>query len=68
MTRYIPLTKWNSYHDWPPVGGLRHLVFEREKNGFDKVLKRPNRVWLIDEDAFFEWVKNRQFEFKKQEM
>lgn len=68
MTRYIPLPKWNQYHAWPPIGGLRHLVYEREKNGFDKVLKRPSRLWLIDEDAFFEWLKEREFKWKEKPM
>lgn len=60
MTRYIPVTDWNKYHNWPPVGGIRHLIYERHKNGFDKVLKRPTRKWLIDEEAFFVWLKERQ--------
>ena len=25
--RLIPVTKWNDYHPWPPIGGLRHLIF-----------------------------------------
>ena len=55
-TRIIPLTKWPDYHAWPPVGGLRHLVFHAEKNGFKKVIKRIGRKILIDEQAFFHWV------------
>jgi hypothetical protein len=62
--RLIPITKWNNHHSWPPIGGLRHLIYEREENGFEKVLKRPNRVWLIDEKAFFKWVEDRKFKFK----
>ncbi len=33
--RLIPLTKWNEHHPWPPIGGLRHLVFHEKSNGFD---------------------------------
>lgn len=55
-TRFIPLTNWNSYHAWPPIGGLRHLVFNAEKNGFEKVICRIGRRVLIDEKAFFSWV------------
>ncbi len=51
--QFIPASKWNDYHPWPPMGGLRHLIFWRKENGFEKVLKRPSRVWLIDEKAFF---------------
>ena len=59
-SRLIPVTKWNEYHEWPPIGGLRHLIFYAETNGFDKVIRRAGRRVLIDEDAFFEWVKTRE--------
>jgi hypothetical protein len=60
QTRLIPVSKWNEFHEWPPVGGMRHLIFFRNENGFAKVLKRPNRTWLIDEKAFFKWVSERK--------
>ena len=60
-SRLIPVTKWNQFHAWPPLGGLRHLIAERETNGFKDVLLRPTRVWLIDEDKFFEWMKTKGY-------
>lgn len=57
--RLIPLTEWSKYHVYPPVGGLRHLVFYSDENGFHKVVKRIGRRVLIDETAFFEWVKEQ---------
>ena len=54
--RVIPLTQWNEFHPWPPLGGLRHLVFNAGTNGFAKVVKRAGRRVLIDEQAFFEWL------------
>lgn len=56
FTRFIPLTKWNEHHEWPPIGGLRHLVFHAEKNGFSSVIVRAGRRVLIDEKAFFVWL------------
>jgi hypothetical protein len=53
----IPVTKWNNYHDWPTVGGLRHLIFFEKTNGFSHCIRRIGRRVLIDEKAFFEWVK-----------
>lgn len=54
--RLIPLTKWNQYHPWPSVGGLRHLVSHRhEKKCADMLVKAGGR-WLIIERAFFEWA------------
>lgn len=58
-TRLIPVNKWNEYHQWPPVGGLRHLIFYGKTNGFDKVTRRCGRRVLIDEAAFFQWMEEQ---------
>lgn len=60
QTRLIPLTDWPMHHPWPPLGGLRHLVFHAKKNGFNKVIVRIGGRVLIDETAFFEWVKSNE--------
>jgi hypothetical protein len=56
----IPVTRWNDHYEWPPQGGLRHLIFHAKSNGFDRVIKRAGRRVLIDEQAFFEWVESQQ--------
>lgn len=56
LNRLIPLTEWSKHHYWPPIGGLRHLVFYAKSNGFEQVIKRVGRRVLIDEAAFFLWV------------
>jgi len=53
-TKLYPLADWP--HPWPPLGGLRHLIFHAETNGFKQVIKRVGRRVLIDEAAFFRWV------------
>ena len=55
-SRLIPVTDWNKFHNWPPVGGLRHLIFNAESNGFSPAIKRVGRRVLIDEARFFEIV------------
>ena len=57
--RFIPVTRWNDFHAWPPLGGLRHLIFHREQNGFDACLRKVGRRLLIDEQAFFAWVEKQ---------
>lgn len=52
----IPASDWNKHHAWPPIGGLRHLIFHAASNGFDHVIRRVGRRVLIDEAAFFAWV------------
>lgn len=54
--RLIAVTDWNKHHDWPSIGGLRHLIFFADTNGFNRCLRRVGRRVLIDEHAFFEWV------------
>lgn len=58
-TRYIPVPDWEKYHEWPPVGGLRNLIFNKRTNGFDKVVKKVGKRVLIDEAAFFEWIEEQ---------
>jgi len=56
QAKLITVTDWGKYHSWPPIGGLRHLIFHEKSNGFDKVIRRVGRRVLIDEQAFFKWV------------
>jgi hypothetical protein len=53
--RLIPLTKWNDYHPDPSVCALRMLAFNKDRNGFDKVIERRGHRVLINEQAYFEW-------------
>ncbi len=59
-TRLIPASDWPDHHAWPPIGGLRHLIFHAKANGFDRVVRRVGRRVLIDEQAFFDWVRAQQ--------
>jgi len=54
--RLIPLTQWADHHSYPPLGQLRAMVFNADKNGFDHCIRRIGRRVLIDEVAYFEWV------------
>jgi hypothetical protein len=56
QTNLVPASEWQKHHAWPPIGGLRHLIFNAKSNGFDVVIRRVGRRVLIDEGAFFAWV------------
>ena len=56
VSRLIPVPEWNKYHSWPPQGGLRHLIFNQETNGFASAFKRVGRRVLVDEREFFACV------------
>jgi len=54
--RFIPVANWSQFHSWPPLGGLRHLIFHEKENGFDECIVRAGRRVLINEQAFFSWL------------
>ncbi|MBN2309196.1 MAG: hypothetical protein JXR94_09515 [Candidatus Hydrogenedentes bacterium] len=43
-------------HPWATHGGVRHLIFHADKNGFSKCIRRVGRRVLIDEERVFEWL------------
>lgn len=55
QSRFIPLIKWP--HDWPTLGALRHLAKNRHKNGLKEIFLKVGKRVVIDEQAFFEWIK-----------
>lgn len=57
--RLIPVPDWGKYHPWPPIGGLRHLIFHAETNGFSTAFKRVGRRVLVDETAFWRCVEHQ---------
>lgn len=57
--KLIPVTKWNDYHPWPPIGGLRHLIFNEKTNGFQSAFKRVGGRVLVDESEFFDCVERQ---------
>ncbi|MCU7801942.1 MAG: hypothetical protein KZQ96_02000 [Candidatus Thiodiazotropha sp. (ex Lucinoma borealis)] len=55
----IPVTKWNDHYDWPPIGGLRHIIFNTNTNGFAPAIMRVGRRVLIDPEKFWEVVEEQ---------
>ncbi len=57
---FSSVKKFTGKYDSFTEGGLRHLIFNRETNGFKKAFIHLGRRVLIDEDAFFEILLNGQ--------
>jgi hypothetical protein len=58
-TKLSTVSKFVKNHpDFATEGGIRHLIFHSETNGFYKVIRRLGRRILIDEEAFFIWLNN----------
>jgi hypothetical protein len=53
LPKLIPLTEWPEHHAWPPIGGLRWLVFHSATNGFARAFVRVGKRILVDEAEFF---------------
>ncbi len=58
-TRLLTVSQWNEHHEWPPEGGMRHLIFNADTNGFASAFKRVGRRVLIDEVEFFRCVERQ---------
>jgi hypothetical protein len=58
-TRLIPVPEWGQYHAWPPEGGLRHMIFNKDSNGFATAFKKVGRRVLIDEAEFFACIERK---------
>jgi hypothetical protein len=43
-------------HDWCREGGLRYQIFHSKENGFDQCIVRIGSKILINEEAFFRWL------------
>ena len=51
---FVPVTKWNDHFEWPPVGGLRHIIFNANNNGFAPAIKRVGRRVFVIPKKFWE--------------
>ncbi|MCU0836120.1 MAG: hypothetical protein MUC77_17080 [Chromatiaceae bacterium] len=54
--RFLPINDWAKYFDWPPPGGLRHLRFHAETNGFAPAFKKVGGRVLVDTATFWRIV------------
>lgn len=52
----LTVKQWCKTHLWPPEGGLRHLIFHADSNGFKSAFVRVGRRVLIDETEFFRCI------------
>lgn len=55
----LSVSQFCQKHEWANVGGIRHLLFNRETNGFDRCVVRLGRKILLDENAVFDWLRER---------
>jgi hypothetical protein len=53
---YLTVQQWVNQKPWPPLGGLRHLIFNAQSNGFHAVIRRVGRRVLLSESEFAKWI------------
>lgn len=59
MSNLLTVKQFAAKHAAFSEASLRYHIFHEETNGFSAVLMRVGRKVLIDESAFFEWVKTQ---------
>lgn len=59
-TQYLTVKQTAQKYPAFPEGGLRHIIFHSESNGFDSVITRVGRKVLISETAFIDWIENQK--------
>lgn len=57
--KYIPVSKWEDYHDWPTIPSLRWMIHNKERNGIGPCIKKVGGRVLVNEEAFFKWVESQ---------
>lgn len=55
----LSVSQFCGKHEWAKPGGIRHLLFNREKNGFNRCVVRLGRKILLNEGAVFAWLQER---------
>ena len=55
----VLLTDWPKQIGYPPIGQLRALTFNADKNGFNKCIRRIGRRVLISVPDYFQWVEEQ---------
>lgn len=56
--RFLTVKQWGSHHSWPSEGGLRNIIFHKEKFVAEKCFKKVGRRILIDEEEFLKWIES----------
>ena len=59
MTQYLTVKQLSQKYPAFPEGGIRHLIFHAETNGFDSVITRVGRKVLIVESEFVNWIESQ---------
>lgn len=54
--RFLTVKQFADKYPWATSGGIRHLIFFSETNGFDRCMFRMGRRILLDEDRVIEWI------------
>ncbi len=56
QTQFLTIRQFSERHPWPSEGGLRHLIFNAEENGFVNCIRRVGRRVLLSESDVLNWI------------
>ena len=59
MPNYLTVKQMAAKHPAFSEASLRYHIFNEEKNGINKVIRRIGRKILINENQFLEWIEQQ---------
>jgi hypothetical protein len=60
MNQYLTVKQLSQKYPAFPEGGIRHLIFHAEANGFQAVITRIGRKVLVIEAEFLKWLESHK--------
>lgn len=57
LDNIVPLKEFLKRYPWYHEGGIRHLIHNKNKNGFDKCVKKLGNRIFIDVNEFTHFLK-----------
>ncbi len=60
MNQYLTVRQLSEKYPAFPQGGVRHLIFHEDTNGFNAVTVRVGAKVLLSEQAFLNWIENQK--------
>lgn len=55
--RLMTIKEFTDRNPWPTEKGIRQYIFRAHENGMEVCLTRSGRRVLIDEEAFWRWIR-----------
>lgn len=59
IRNFLTVRQFSAKYPAFPEGGMRYRIFNADKNGFHRCIRRVGTKVLLDEIEFFKWVEEQ---------